>query len=208
MRTFAMTMLLTLAGGTAAQAQDTYYWQPLPAAAAGAQRMYFPMGTPITLTTRTELSTKDNKAGDRFYLEVAEPVTFRGQVVIPAGSIAVGEVARAERNGHFGKKGKLDIRLLYVQTPWGPVRLDGHQAKEGKSGTVASIATITLASTLGFLIHGTSATMKFGSTVQAYLAEPLAFTATPQGPGVAMTYVQPDGRSPLDAIAASPAPGR
>lgn len=186
-----------------ALAQDTFYWPAPQSGTTYAQRMYVPMGTPITLATRTQVSTKDNKPGDRFYLEVTESVVFRGQVLIPAGSVAVGEVARADRNGHFGQKGKLDIRLLYLQTPYGPVKLDGHQAKEGKSGAVASFATIALVSSLGFLIHGTSATVPFGTVVRAYLAEPLAFTADPGQQGVAVAASAPvDARGVIDAVAA------
>src|SRR3546814_3407633 len=115
------------------------------------------MGTPLRLRTRTQVSTKDNKPGNRLYLEVAERVSFRGQVVIPIGGAVVAEVSRVQRNGHFGKKGKLEIRLISVETPSGPVRLRGTAYDEGKSGTAASVATMALLSGLGFLIHGTSA---------------------------------------------------
>lgn len=209
MRTFTIAAMIAAAlSGTPALAQDAYYWSPLPSAANGARQMYVPVGTPIALTTRTQVSTKDSKPGDRFYLEVAESISFRGQIIVPVGSVAVGEVARADRNGHFGKKGKIDIRLLYVQTPWGPVRLDGRQAKAGKSGAIASFTTIALVSTLGFLIHGTSATIPFGTKVDAYLAEPLLFTSTPQQAiaaiaGVQPASIQPEVRSPLDSIQTS-----
>lgn len=173
--------------GTGAAAQDAVYWSaPAPAGAARATS-YFPMGTPITLTTRTQVSTKDNKPGDRIFLDVAESLTYRDQVVIPAGAVAVAEVARADRNGHFGKKGKLDIHLLYVETPYGRVRLSGQANDEGTSGTIVSVATIAFVSPLGFLVHGTSAHIPFGTPVQAYLADPLRFTPQPGGQAVAAT---------------------
>lgn len=165
--------------GSVAQAQNTVYWPAPISAEAQSSMKYFPMGTPVTLIMRTQVSTKDNKPGDRFYLEVAESISHRGQVVLPAGSVAVGEVVRADRNGHFGKKGKLDIRLLYVETPNGPVRLTGRAADEGTSGTITSFATIALVSGLGFLIHGTSAHLPFGTTVTAYLAEDMRFMPNP-----------------------------
>lgn len=165
--------------GSAAQAQRTIHW-PAPVSAAAQENMsYFPMGTPVVLTTRTQVSTKDNKPGDRFYLEVAESISYRGQVVLPAGSVAVGEVARSDRNGHFGKKGKIDVRLLYVETPNGPVRLSGRAGDEGTSGAIASFATIAFVSGLGFLIHGTSAHIPFGTNVTAYLAEDMRFRTSP-----------------------------
>ena len=167
---------IALAGS--AGAQTATYW-PAPVRAGAAPTSYFPMGTPVALTTRTDLSTKDAKSGDRFYLEVVEPLLYQGQVVIPTGSVAVGEVVRSERNGHLGKKGKLDVRLLYVDTPNGPVRLSGKAADEGVSGTVASVATMALVSVVGgFLIHGTSARLPAGTVVKAYLADDLRFVVS------------------------------
>ena len=203
MRSFTFAALAAVLGTSAAQAQETIYWQPLPPASERAPRYYVPTGTPLVLSTRTQVSTKDNKSGDQIYLDVMESVIFRGQVVIPAGSVAVGEIARAERNGHFGQKGKIDIRLSYVQTPWGPVKLQGSQYSEGKSGTAASVATIAFVSVLGFLIHGTSAKIPYGTKVQAYLAEPLAFTASPDQSIAAPTYIPPKGGNPIEAVAAS-----
>lgn len=158
---------------------------------------YFPMGTPLVLETRTEISTKDHKPGDRIHLTVAEALTYQGQVVVPIGAPAVGEVVRVQRNGHFGRKGKIDIRLLYVQTPSGPVRISGHANDEGKSGTAASVATMALVSGLGFLIRGTSAYIPFGTPVQAHLAEPLKFLRqTPQAP---VATVLPDNAETVRA---------
>jgi len=183
---------------SACQAQDVFNWPAPPRSDGPTQFRYFPMGTPLVLRTTTQVSTKDSKSGDRIYLEVAEPLTFRGQVVVPAGSPAVGEVVRSDRNGHFGKKGKIDIRLLYVQTPFGRFRINGHDSDEGTSGTITSFATIAFISPLGFLIHGTSAHIPFGSTVKAYLAEPLRFVEQPPAP--ALATVQPDSSAaPLPA---------
>jgi hypothetical protein len=118
----------------------------------------------------------------------------RGQAVIPIGAPVVGEVARFQRNGHVGKKGKIEIRLLYAETPSGQVRLTGNSYDEGVSGTAASVATMVLLSPLGgYLIHGTSAKIEAGAAVQAYLAEPLRFTWFPEsGEKVALLPARPD----------------
>jgi hypothetical protein len=165
-----------LVSGTCAQAQDVFYW-PAPAASGQAtQALFFETGTPLMLRTRTEVSTRDAKPGDRLYLEVSESLSHQGQVVVPVGASAVAEVVRSDRSGHFGRKGKVDIRLLYVQTPSGPVRLTGQAADQGVDQAALSIGTFVLVSPLGFLIRGTSARIPFGTTVQAHLAEPLRFT--------------------------------
>ena len=183
-----------LMGGTAS-AQTFNYWPAAPS--ASALSMYVPMGTQLTLISRTQISTKDNKSGDRIYFTVAETMSFRGQVVIPAGAVAVGEISRSDRNGHLGRKGKIDVNLLYVETPSGPVRLSGGANNRGTSGLIPSVATIVLVSPLGYFIHGTSAHIPPGTPIQAYLAEDLRFAMGPSAPVVAATAVQPDGMRPL-----------
>ncbi|WP_181321192.1 hypothetical protein [Sphingomonas sp. PP-CE-3G-477] len=187
---------------TPAAAQNFVYW-PAPAAVTGTPvpMSYFPMGTPLTLRSRTQVSTKVNKPGDRLYLDVAESLSYRGQVVVPAGSVAVAEVAAVQRNGHFGKKGKLEIRLLYIDTPSGPVRLSGQANDEGTSGTITSVATILFASPLGFLVHGTSAQLPPGTLVRAYLADDMQFAVQPQSQVTAM-QAYPDRTLPVSFEAA------
>lgn len=167
----------SLVFSTAGHAQTTYHWPATAFASNGVgQEYHLPVGTPIPLRTRATVSTKLNKAGDRIDLEVAEDVVFREQVIIPAGTPVVGEISMAQSNGHLGKKGKLEIRLLEVQTPHGPARLSGTAYDEGKSGTALSLATMVFVSTLGgFLIHGTSAEIPAGTEVEAYLASDLRF---------------------------------
>jgi hypothetical protein len=180
-----------LVSASVAQAQTTIQWSAPPS--GEAPRYHLPMGTEVYLRTVTEINTKDNKAGDRVYLEVAEPISFRGQVIVPAGSPVVAEVSRVQRNGHFGRKGKLDIRLQYMQTPNGPVRLTGSGSDEGISGTVASVATIVLVSPLGFLIHGTSGYLKAGTVVKGMTADPVHFSLSSPQQQHASMQVQADG---------------
>ncbi len=159
-----------------AQAQKVIHW-PSPARSAEApiSRYYLPLGWPVKLRTLAHVSTKLNKAGDRISLEVAEDVSFQGQVIIPVGAPVVAEVASVERNGHFGKKGRIAIRLIEVQTPHGPLRLTGIASREGKNQTALSVGTIAFVSVLGFLIHGTSATIPSSTVVEAQTARDLAF---------------------------------
>lgn len=182
---------------SSAQAQDVMHWSA-PASPRSGQHAYFPMGTSLQLTTRTELNTKYSHAGDRFYLEVAEPLVYRGQVVVPVGSIAVGEVMRAERNGHFGKKGKLDVRLLHVQTPSGTIRLSGRNGRTGDGQGVLAIGGAVLLAWPMLFIHGTSGKLPADTAITAYLADDLRFavqatavqTATEVIPDTAVGAVQ------------------
>lgn len=191
--------VLASALGGATQAKDAFHW-PVPASQSGAStKTYFPMGTPVAFRTRTEVNTKQSKPGDRLYLEVAESLTYRGQVVLPVGSPAVAEVVRSERKGHFGKKGKIEIRLLHVQTPYGPVRLTGQANDDGKGAGIWSIGGTALVAWPLAFIHGTSGYLRHGTSVTGYLADSLVFTAQPVSSARSMTAAQPDDARRLPA---------
>lgn len=192
---------IVLASLAPAMASAQYQVQSALSAPAAGTFSYFPMGTPLQLATRTELNTKDNHAGDRFYLEVAEPLVYRGQVVVPVGSIAVGEVMRSERNGHFGKRGELDIRINYVQTPSGKVRLSGRMGRKGNGQGLLAIGGGVVVAWPMLFIHGTSGRLPAETAVTAYLADDLRFDLQPGVPQTAA--VMPDAgnqpRRPLPA---------
>lgn len=174
---------------------------------AQAKRYYLPIGTPLKLQTTTPLSTKDSKSGDRVRLEVVEDVSFRGTVVVPVGTSIIGEVSRAQRNGHVGKKGKLEIRLVSVEMPDGPVRLSGTVYDEGKSQTALSVGTMLLVSPLGgFLIHGTSASIPAETPVTAYIMEPLRFAWRPEKEALMALLPQSEERATGLNVAASDLP--
>ena len=130
-------------------------------------------GTTVPLKTVTELTTKGKhlKVGDHFNLEVTEPVTLNGAVVIPAGSPAVGEITEVRNKGMFGKSGYLKGRVLYTRANDRQIRLTGIVDDKGsKNGVGAGVATYaTLVG--GFLITGTSAVVPAGTPVTAYLDE-------------------------------------
>ena len=180
MKNYVLIGLLSLVAAAPAHAQNTYHFYAPESASGAGIKFFLPAGYPLTLRTRTQVSTKENKPGDRVYLEVADSVIFRDQVVIPVGSPVTAEVAATQRNGHFGKKGKIEVRLIEAMTPHGPVSLAGSANDEGKSGTAASIATIFFVSSLGFLIHGTSAQIPPGTVVQAQTNSELKFRWYPR----------------------------
>lgn len=187
---FAAGVALT----SAANAQDMYQWTaPQQQSGHDAPLLQLSIGTPVTLATRTRVSTKDDlKTGQRVFLTVMEDVSYNGQVLIPAGSPAFGEIEYVESNGHFGKRGSVGVTLSYVQTPYGPVQLSGQRETKGHSGTALSVATIALVSPWGFVIHGTSAKMEAMTPIQGYLASPLRFTEQKPQQAADARVVQPD----------------
>lgn len=134
-------------------------------------------GTEVPLRVRDELTTKGKrlKVGDRFDLEVADPVRLNGVTVIPAGSRAVGEITAVRNKGMWGKSGNIETRLLYVYANGRQIRLSGRVEHKGKAGgvgaTAATIASAPLLPIAGFFVTGTSAVIAPGTPVTGYLDE-------------------------------------
>lgn len=144
-------------------------------------------GTPVALNTVRELSSKTLTIGQRIDLEVADPVSVAGHIVIPRGTPAVGEVAALTRRGDWGRRGRLQIRLLYVRVGDQMVRITGNIGNEGHNGTAGTIATVAALGWVGgFLVTGTSAVIPLGTGLSGYVDEdvPLSFGTAPVGAAI------------------------
>lgn len=132
-------------------------------------------GTQVPLKTVTELTTngKRLRVGDRFNLEVSEAVRLNNRVVIPAGSVAVGEVTTVRNKGMWGKSGNIDGRVLYVRANGQQIRLSGGLHDKGVTGTGAVVGAVVLLPLAGFFMTGTSAVLPAGTQVMGYLDEDL-----------------------------------
>lgn len=128
-----------------------------PATAPAPARVLVPSGTLIDLVTRDAISTKKNEKGDLLYLKVAAPVIVDGLTVIPADTIVVAQLTRAEKRGAFGRSGKLDVQLLYVELASGPLRVSGTIEARGKKDAGDAAATAAAFLALPFLPTGRSA---------------------------------------------------
>lgn len=157
-------------------------------------------GTEINMRTRTELSSRTNRVGERFELEVTDPVTLNGQVVIPAGSVAVGEVTRVRRKGMWGRRGILETRLVHVRVGDRQIRITGAAGDRGRAGTAGVVASIALVPLAGFFVTGTSAVIAPGTVSVGYTEEdiPVVFAAGSAEPSPLVV--------PADAPAPAPAP--
>ena len=143
--------------------------EPGTATAVPAPRLLVRSGTLIDLVTRDAISTKKNEKGDLLYMKVAAPVIVDSVTAIPAGTIVVAQLTRAEKRGAFGRSGKLDVQLLYAEMPGGPLRVSGTlEARGGKdAGDAAATAAAFLL--LPFVATGRSAEIPAGSEVSGRL---------------------------------------
>lgn len=103
-----------------------------------------PANTEILVRMNEELSTKKNEEGDTFYLTVVHDVLLDGFVVIPKGARATGELTWKTGKGAFGKSGKMDIEIKYVEVGGQRVPLVGKFRQEGEGNTVATVAAVAL----------------------------------------------------------------
>ena len=129
--------------------------------------------TEIPLRTMTELSSKKNKVGDRFDLEVVDDINLNNRTVIPAGTRAVGEVTKVIKKGMFGKSGKLETRVLYVRLGDKQIRVKGENADRGKGGTAATVASLIFIWPAAFFVTGKSAVLPPGTQTTTYLENDL-----------------------------------
>ena len=158
-------------------------------------------GTEINMVTRTELTSRSARVGERFELEVSEDVSLNGQTVIPTGSVAVGEVTRVRRKGMWGRSGRLETRLLYVRVGDQQIRISGAAGDRGRTGTAGVVASVALLPIAGFFVTGTSAVLPPRSPTVGYLDSdlPVVFAA-PAAPQALVVPAAPP------AAATQPAP--
>lgn len=146
-----------------------------------AQSLILPEGMAIRLETRTDMSSKSARAGDKVELAVAKPVTIGGTTLIPAGSPATGEVVRARDNGLLGRSGKLDIRVDSIKVGAVDVPVRGKQSAKGKSGTLGAVGAGVLFLPLAVIVRGKDVKLPAGTLLEVYVDKEvtIASQATP-----------------------------
>ena len=136
-------------------------------------------GTAVPLTMSESITTNGKKLriGQRIRMAVASDVRLGTQVVIPAGSLAEGEVTDVRNKGMWGKSGRIEARALNVRVGERLIRLSGTFDDKGVTGTAGVVAAVVLVPLAGFFVTGTSANIPAGSGVKAFLDEDLRIAA-------------------------------
>ena len=138
-------------------------------------------GTEVQLKLSEPLSTKGKnlRVGQHFQLSVMEAVSVGGNVVIPVGSPAVGEITEVRNKGMWGKSGHLTASLLHVSVNGRQIRLNGTFDDKGVTGTAGVVAAVAFVPVVGFFTTGTSAQIDAGTQIKGFVDEdvPLVFAA-------------------------------
>lgn len=123
-----------------------------------------PANTEIVMSMNDDLTTKGGKIeeGHMFYLTVVSDVKIGDYIVIPKGARGAGEVTWKTGKGAFGKSGKMEIELRYVEVGGQRIPVSGSYRQEGEGNTVATVGGVIVAGVFAAFITGKSARIPKG----------------------------------------------
>lgn len=161
-------------------------------------------GTPVKLRLTRNLSSADDKTGDRVDFDVLEDVKVKDVILIPRGGIAWATITEAQPKRRMARGGKLDVNIDDVRLADGE-KVPLRAVKEAKGGghtgamTGAMIGTAIVffpAAPLFLFMHGKDITIPKGTEITAYIngdipLDPAKFqTQTAAKPGTDSTPTQ------------------
>ncbi len=169
---------LVLCFGSAALAQDPQQ-PPTPApsvapaavAVAPAEKMILREGADVSLKFAQDLNSKTANDDDPVALVLDQDIKIGEVVVVKAGAKAVGTITHAKKAGMMGKAGELNMRLDYLITDSGRLRLRGTKGKEGEGKVGATVALTVLFGPIGLIKHGKNVEIKQGTPLLVYTDE-------------------------------------
>lgn len=165
-----------------AMAQDN--WPPMAAAPSEAAPLRtLPANSEIVLRVNDTVTTdgKRYREGDTFGLSVVRDVMQDGSVVIPRGSQAVGKITWRTGKGAFGKSGKMEVALQYVDVHGRRLPLAGTYREEGDGKTVETLVGVVAVGLIGAsFITGKGATFASGRELIGRTTEELTVRVAPR----------------------------
>lgn len=172
--------LAALVFAVPAYAQDDAPLQVQRASAKPAAVL--PANTEVLLRMNQEVTTKGNtwKEGDTFNMTVVHDVMLGDYVVIPKGARGVGRITWLTSKGAFGKSGKMDVEMEYVEVGGRRIDLNGTYRQEGEGNTVATVGGVILAGVFAGFVTGKSGRIPQGRELMATTESDLP-VALPEG---------------------------
>lgn len=134
-----------------------------------------PANTEVILSINEELTTKGKAIaeGHKFRLTLTHDIMIGEHVAIPKGTPAVGEVTWLTSKGAFGKSGKMEIALRYIDFAGRRIPIEGTYRQEGEGNTVATVAGVVAVGVFAAFITGKSARIPQGRELKAHTKEDL-----------------------------------
>lgn len=135
-----------------------------------------PANTEVLLRMNEDLSSKKAEVGQPFFLSVAQDVIHNGMIVIPRGSRGMGEVTWRTGKGAFGKSGKMEVEIKYIEVNGRRIPVLGKFRQEGEGNTVATIGAVILVGVFSAFVTGKSALIPRGRELPVHTVDALPFT--------------------------------
>jgi hypothetical protein len=136
------------------------------AAAATASAHILRADRLIPLRFEETLVSGVNAPGSLFRMQVTDDIMVDDQVVIPAGTVAFGEVIDSQKAGMLGKAGVLVLSARYVHLDQRDIRLHSALGAAGTSNTAALVVPF---------LRGKDATIEQGTRVVVRTAKDESF---------------------------------
>lgn len=136
--------------------------QPVPATRV------LPADTEIHLRLLEPVASNTHTHGDRFKLEVVDPVIVDGAVVIPAGAACVGEVVHGAKAGFGGRAGELILASRFVRVGDQEIKLRSFAASNGSDRVNLAMGLSFVF--VGLFVQGKNIVVPAGTDVYAKIA--------------------------------------
>lgn len=129
--------------------------------------LLLPANTVVELEMVDAVSSETSKPGDFFKMRVAAAIVAEGSTLVPAGTIAVGQVVHAQRSRGGGKGGELILAARYLELPQGHVKLRSTFGAAGANRVGASLALSIAIGPLAMVVKGKRMEMPVGAPLSA-----------------------------------------
>ena len=144
---------------------------PVSVPAAPPEKLVLKEGADVSLKFAQDLNSKTANDVDTVSLVLDQDIKIGDVVVVKAGAKAVGTITHAKKAGMMGKAGELNMRLDYLITDSGRLRLRGTKGKEGEGKVGATVALTVLFGPIGLIKHGKDVEIKPGTPLLVYTDE-------------------------------------
>lgn len=135
-----------------------------------------PAGVHLDLEMAHTIDSQTTRMNDLVSLRVVNPVIVEGVTVIAVGATATAKVVKAERNGHFGRAGRITWELKEVTAVDGtrvPLTSTGHAVGDSKGAKVAATMALSVLSPFALAAgfkRGENAIVPEGKRFDAFVA--------------------------------------